>query len=284
MKEPYPSGGFTIIESMIFLVVSVGLFGSVVGMLTQQVRRNEFAKSVEAFEVRLQDALNDVSTGFYSADETKGCRYSPTGPEATPTPHTGSQQQGANIDCIFVGKAFQFAPSGNPNGASGYSIYSMIGNRTTPGSSGEDVVSLAEAKPKLATVSSGLPGFVETGTLIQDVEITKVVDLSSNLPIGGIALVSTFATKDSTTNALSGNAARVKLHTVTSSSLNTDNDITFASKAEKLTPPGLKVASAGVLICIREAGTNGRKASVSIGTDQQDLRTFKTIDDWPPQC
>jgi hypothetical protein len=273
--------GYTIVETMIFLAISVAFFGSVVSTMSRQTTRTRFTESVETFEARLQDVLNDVSTGFYPSNSDFRCIASINGP----TFSNGANQQGTNTGCVFVGKAIQFAPN---TGAGNYNIFTMVGNRlgTDASNTNEEVTSIAETKPRLLGVRAQTGrGVVDGGAFSSGVVVSKVVSLGDGLPISGLAIVSDFTKKVPINNSITGNSSRVQLAAVKNTNLGMTAD-GFASRVEHPSTVNLDFASAqaGILICLRE-GSNGRKASITIGKNNQQLSLERTIDSWEEaQC
>lgn len=267
------ANGYTIIETMMFLIISASLFGTVIIAMTQQNKRNQFTQSVDAMQVKLQDVLNDVSTGFYPYTTGFTCSG---GNNSQPSFSTSStKEQGANEGCVFVGKALQFEPSGEPGT---YNVYTMVGNRQT---SNKDVESLREAQPVLMGIS-GRPGVFDTGQLTASVEVTKVITTSSSpTQVGGFVIVSDFSKKAPAGNIVSGNASRVSVWPVESTGLKMQTG-EFANSTAN-TANINTTAGSGVVVCIQESG-GGRKASLTIGGSNQQLSVERTIDSWPAGC
>jgi hypothetical protein len=269
--------GYTIIETMIFLIVSSAFVGTIVTALTQQNKRQQFVQAVDKMQVNLQDTLNDVSTGYYPFGNTLQCTASATGPSVS----NGSNEQGTNSQCIFIGKAIQFAP--NSDGIDSYSSYTMVGNRIEQVAGGEEVTSLTQAKPKFLGIG-GQAGVYDTFQLESGVEIQKVVSQNPDntfSTIGGIEVISDFSKRES--NVVSGNASRSSLARVGTSDLLMTRD-NFATLALNPTyvESGVNVEK-GIIICLRE-GNNGRKASITIGGSKQQMSLERTIDSWPGAC
>lgn len=248
--------GYTIIEVMIFLIVSTALLGSAVAGISQQNRRVQFSQSVTGFEQQLQDILNDVSTGFYPSTNNLTCVSSPVGIQAnnSATP----VDQGSNAGCIFVGKAI--VPDTVDRAK--YNIYTLAGK--TFDASGASVTNLANAQIE-ALGTGGNGGIADSGSLLSGVEIVSIISIRAAAPaIDGFALISDFS-QVSATGSVSGNSTRVALYEKRSG-------LAFSTINQK--------ADSGILICLREPG-NGRKASITVGGAGQNLSLAKTIDDWP---
>lgn len=262
-----PQSGYTIIEVMIFLLVSAALLGSVIAMISGRSERVRFTQSVENVERRLQDILNDVSTGYYPTAGGFSCGRGGTGIEFRTNT---SVEQGANKDCVFLGKAIWFGSAGTTS----YGAYTMVGLRDIATANGpRDVTNLGEAGVRLLG-AGGNPGIVDNYSILADTEIKKIVSLSDHSrPLTGVALVSEFSQTSALTNEVSGNAARVSLYEVEGS---------FPTNAGN---PGMKLADKGVMLCLQQGGMFGRQAAIKIGADGgRQLGTEVLIDQWPKGC
>jgi type II secretory pathway pseudopilin PulG len=253
-----PQSGYTIIEVMIFLLVSTALLGSVITMISGRQERVRFTQSVENVERRLQDILNDVSTGYYPTTGNFSCQGNSTTGLTFGTTHI---EQGANRDCVFLGKAIWFGSSGSTS----YGAYTMVGLR--------NAANLTQANARLLG-AGGNPGIVDNYSILADAEVKKTVSLSDpSRNLTGVALVSEFSQTSALTNEVSGNAARVSLYEVEGN---------FPANAGN---PGMQLASDGVMLCLQQGGVFGRKAAIKIGADGgRQLGTEVLIDQWPEGC
>jgi hypothetical protein len=110
------SRGYTILETMIFLAVSAAMFFSAMAFVSGKQNRTEFASAIRDAETSLNDIANDVSIGYYANTTTTGQRITCQTTTNSTTPPvqvftSAADRQGANMGCIFIGKAVQFAPS-----------------------------------------------------------------------------------------------------------------------------------------------------------------------------
>lgn len=95
-------GGFTILETMIVMAVSATMLLSAMLLFSGQQRRSQFNQSVRDLESKFQDILNDVQTGYFpNVGGTTCTKDLINGPIVS----LGSTEQGANLDCVFLGKA-----------------------------------------------------------------------------------------------------------------------------------------------------------------------------------
>lgn len=141
------SAGFTIVEVMIFLAVSGALLTAGVLLFSGSARRNQFSLAARDFDAKIQDIINDTSTGFFDKlQDNLGRSYRCVGGDGSPPELVldATAEQGTNKDCIFIGKAVLLKPSGQ---ATMIEVIPVIGNRRV---GGRDVTTYAEASPTTA--------------------------------------------------------------------------------------------------------------------------------------
>lgn len=241
--------GYTIVEVMLFLAISTGLFVMMSALISGQQSRAQFTASVREVESTVQSIINDVDTGYFpgAGGRINECPSS-----------SAANLQGTNDRCIFAGKAVQFGVSGNPGQ---YNVYTLVGRRLTTATPKTDVKDIEEAKAKV--VSDG--SFINTSFLKSGLVFSKVSVGTACTNCGGIAIVPTFGQKSGPTRAsvLSTSGSAV-LAAVTDSSLGM-NSSQFAAKASKLSNADIADAANGVLICVKEPGSSTQIASISFG-------------------
>jgi hypothetical protein len=241
------SGGYTIVETLIFLAVSGMLLVSVMGVISGQQSKTEFTTALRDFESRLQDVVNDVSTGYYPTNNNIGCTAGVGGPSlGGPV-----KQQGTNDQCVFVGKVLHFAPEGQ---LGTMNSYTLVGARQTgsPGSE-RDVRNLDEANP-IAVIDGSLS---ESNTLSSGLEFRKV--LVGNSGVYGIGLVAPFGqVKPNQGNVVTGSAGT---YLVQISSPKGNPPSLFANAVGSSTFPAI---SEPVVFCIGDPGNRGRLAAVRL--------------------
>ena len=145
-KSGVLKGGYTLVETLIFLAVSTVLFISAVRMVSGQQARAEFSYGIQEFATQIKDITNDVSTGFYHNPNNIICNLLASGEPHFHWESAGGGTQGENKDCIFIGRVIQFVPGGTPRPEETHRIFSVAGRRQiTSGSTRRDVVSLSES-------------------------------------------------------------------------------------------------------------------------------------------
>lgn len=151
------SSGYTIIEVMIFLAISLVIAASSWSLIAGKQAETDFNQKMRDTQSKLQDWINDVSTGFTGGDPSQqnctisGLRPSIAGggPSSTPV-------------CVFLGKAIQFTdPSYSTSQDEEIYAYSVFGCRavgcpSTPGSNDTFPTSMLASNPKAADGISSL--------------------------------------------------------------------------------------------------------------------------------
>ncbi len=130
---------YTIVEVMIVLAVTGALLVSFLAVFGGQQNKTEFSQSINDIDSKIRDIITNVSNGYYANYDNFYCD-APGG--AGPVIHQGSNPQGQNTDCIFIGRSMQFAPD---NEQTRFNIYNVVAQRVT---GGHEVTTLDEAKPK----------------------------------------------------------------------------------------------------------------------------------------
>jgi type II secretory pathway pseudopilin PulG len=286
-----PNGGYTIIEVMIFLAVSAGLFAVTATSISQQNRRTQFTQAVDRLQQSLQDTINDVATGVYPVKDTANVGYKcVSSPTVQPSFSTVATEQGASEGCTFVGKAFQFAPIGTANIVN---AYTMVGNQKAPApNSSREAANIIEARPVVLRNSPPTrPGLFDTIDLGGAVEIKKLYPVSNPADsLGGFAIITGFGLTSTVSNYVTGNASKVSFAAAKTTTLGMTED-TFAGAIEYPKTANLDTSSYvnnGIVICLSEPGSVGvRKAAILVGGANQQLSLETKIDsmtDWASGC
>lgn len=174
MKGANLRAGYTIVELMIVLAVSGGLIVGVMRSFNGQQGRTEFDQAVRDFDSKLQDIMNDVSTGYYKNSGNFSCTAAGSSP---PSISSIAAEQGTNKGCIFVGKVIQLGVSG-VGGAlpeNVYAIYTVVGRQYVTGTSGPIVSTLIQAQPTSNDLTNQLveEHSFNNGIKIESVKYTK---------------------------------------------------------------------------------------------------------------
>ena len=125
------SDGYTIIEVMIFLAISVVIAGAAMNLISGKQAETDFNQKARDTQSKIQDWINDVSDGNTGGDPSQQyCMVSGSRPQIiTPPP---AKPANYSPNCTFLGKAIQFTDSnpfggGVPNQESTIYAYPVFG-------------------------------------------------------------------------------------------------------------------------------------------------------------
>lgn len=209
------TGGYTILEVMIFIAISGLLLATATVVVGNKQAHTEFITSANDVNTKMRQWINQVANGFTanpsSADSL--IKYTCT---LVPEPTMGGEllpklsvasgpsegERGTNPECVFLGKAVQVNTNGDFNDK--MFAYTVLGRRTYV-SGGETVLvtSLALANP--AAAISGVPSDPNYIDLTEEYNIpngTIIKSVSSETPDN--SMMGGFFTSFSSTNASNG--------------------------------------------------------------------------------
>lgn len=272
------SSGFTIIEVMIVLVVSSGLFIAAAVLISGRQNQTSFDQAVRQIQAEIQQTINDVAVGYFP-DTNFRCSASPSGPALSGGASSG---QGTNSGCIFLGKAMQFKLAGTT--PEQFAVYSIAGLQQL---AGNETTSLAEARPKVIAPGSAevsTPGFPDLtvigkleGGLTTNTNTPVVRGMWFNnggpkVPIGSVAFISSLASYD-LSGGIKPGSQQVIVYPVGGSALDVTktqgvdaiNAVQFRNPAQSPPDP-----SDGVSICFASGGTD-QSALIKIGGSKRSL-------------
>lgn len=288
MKRGQPPHGYTIIETMMFLIITGFLLVTAITIFNGRIGRTKFTQSVREFDIQIREVLNDVASGLYLSDEKFACfNNSFNGPRLLAV----NKEQGTNTDCLFLGKVMQLGvqhagicPDATGTECNDIAVYTVVGLRTT--AAGSQVSSLAEAKPILITKvtptdTNSNPNnidFKKTFTLATGLHVTKVINLSDGSTVGAIGFVSTLASYNGS-DLVSG-SQKVQIIPVKNTAIGQDaSAIASEVKYNYATSFNESLANpnGGLLICL-QSGTSSQKAGIKIGSKNREIGTDVLID------
>jgi hypothetical protein len=256
--------GYTIIEVMIFLAVSSVLAFGALLLIGGEQAKTEFSQATRDLDLRLQDIINDVSTGYYINTGDFSCRDDGSKPVIEP----GSNQQGQNLDCIVVGQVVEFGVDGSES----IRQHTVVGLRQT-GNPKEDVESLVEARPRAA--SDGVTNSYGTTTekLQNGLKIYSVKyndGVSGWVNISSIGFLTDFSS--SSGGSLSSGSTNADLYPVIGTDLASAGTNQTPARIELLTD-AMKNPSGGVIICMESTAKTSSYATITIGSNGRQLST-----------
>jgi type II secretory pathway pseudopilin PulG len=268
---PLAEAGYTIVETMIFLIVTGALMVSAVLLFNGKISRSQFTVAVRQFGSTINNTINEVSTGTYNGTPAFTCTSSSVGPASLRK--ASADTQGSNTGCLFVGKVMHPGYNCKPDDLSrctDVNVYTVFGNRLA--GNGSDVTSLVAAKPVLA--DSADPDSVDLTDhklLPNGLFVTGIYALNSDGSLGqsygAIGFFQTFPQQDQGGQLQSG-SQHVQVIPMGGQYPISQDDINKAAFDNKDAPGGLKICLSG-----------GGQASITIGLANSNLTTNVKIGD-----
>ncbi len=270
--------GFSIVEVLIVLSVTAGLFISAVIMLSGKQRQTEFSTALRDVQTQVQQIISEVGTGFYPSQENFRCTGSLTGPTIT----SASVTQGENVGCIFLGKVIHFGLA--DTSPEEYATFSIAGLQRVDGvQANNEVRSLSEAQPTVIAESAANPsapnGSIQRQPLRAGLKALWVRNGDSpGTQLGAVGFISSLASYDAGGDIVSGSQT-VNLMPVTGTSVGA-TQIEMANAINANLRSSAENPNGGVQICFVSGGTNqsglmtigsnGRQLSVKVEVKEND--------------
>ncbi len=173
-------GGYTIVEVLIVLAVSSLIFLSAVLAVQGRSARTGFDTGMREIDSKLQDWLNDTTTGYYPGAGQNGCQSKPPSNRPSVDPKYSKPSDPNYVpECVFLGKAIH-APADSRK----IFAYTVLGNRLFTSSTGSVslVNSMLEAKPEPIAEPVNL---TDTYELPEGITVKRIVDPSGSKYMAG---------------------------------------------------------------------------------------------------
>ncbi len=260
MRGGSNSRGYTIVESMIFLAVSGLMFVMAASFVSGKQAKSEFRHSMDEINSQVQQIINDVSNGFYPSTENFQCTAGATG---APSIVGGTNVQGSNLGCTFIGKVIQFGVHGTNR--SGYNVYSIAGRQYAPSPPAPAPRSLlptnfAEAIPTVVYNNSPLIDTTDRKQLKWLSQATRMRNGATD--INGIGFFTTFGSYE-TSNTLKSGSQSVIFVPITGPLGETELDMrNRIESATGVTDANID-PNPDILVCFD--GGNGQFGTLNIG-------------------
>ena len=266
-------GGYTIVETMIFLAITGMLFFIAVTTVGGKLAAVQFSQSTRDAQSRITGIINQVATGYYPNNQGT-CKASAADSTNPPTFSAEISELGTSEECVFLGKVLQFGTGTN---RTQYNVISMAARKTTKVSGRtQEVSSLQEAIP------TAIPGITESFQFEYGLSVTKVLSVSNpNIEYGSVALFSSLPKFSASSGTLASGTLRVGFGVIPDS-VRGDSVEDATSKASSITDkpadPLILLGSkklitinpaGGIIICLadnKDSANASRWASISIGT------------------
>lgn len=284
MKRGKKPLGYTIIEVMIFLLVTGALLASALLVFRGRQERTRFTQSVQETEAQLRTIMNGVESGYYPS----GTSFSCTAPSGTAGPPAISGSagagQGTNQGCIFIGKTIAFTIGGD------YNVYTTVGRRQNPAPSSREVGSFLEAYPTLVAAKegdpAGTPDITERFKIPNSLNVKRIVSNNSGSleNVGAIGFMTTFGTYGtggSSSDLISG-SQQFDIVPISGYVLGSSVNVTsLSSQVRSLEEADRRPDS--VIICL-EQGSGGRRAALVLGGNGAQNAVQSIVDDQLTEC
>jgi len=271
VKKPANSSrtkGYTIVETMIFLLISGVLLITSMLFFRGRQQRTQFTQGVREVEANVKTIMGEVSSGYYP---NNGTSFSCTAPASDTIPtltFPGSGEQGSNESCIFIGKVINFDDDSEQ-----YSSYTVVGRRKAH-VSGQTVSSLIEAKP---TIDDRIK---EVYTMPWGIRATKVVSVKGtpNPNRSAVGLIMSLGGYTTSEDVISG------AQTADLLPLGNNFAETFPvlqTRVQAMTDSDRRPDK--IIVCL-ESGGGDRKGAIVFGGGGRQMSVESFIDAVPVEC
>ncbi len=271
MIRPLKNSGYTLLEALIFIVISSFIFISAFAMFNGRQGQVQYRQSVRELDSKIQTVINDVSTGFFPNTEFS-CSLGDFGDTQLNIEPISSNQQGTREECVFVGKAVSYDNTQQDQLA---------------------IHAIAAANPPLGSARSILDNHEDVQLTAIDIlknsyttawglEITRIVissdpsdDLSSE-PINYFAYLSDIGNNSNTSSSLESGQQAVNLYTSDSNFADFPNGLRQVSPDEAIyLCLDIEVVNQKAVIVL---GADGRQLSTSINQDAE--QEYGVVCEW----
>jgi len=277
MKRLARAEGFTIVETLIVLAVTAGMFVVAALAFSGQQEKTRFTQGTRDAESKILDVANDVSAGFFAETDEWECLPSATSSPIVQRSSLGAGQ-GTNQACIFIGKALQFGPddANCSNNCTTMRIATVVGHRTTtPASGTRDVETLAETRPGAAP--SGSP-YDERYLLKYGLGAYRIINGDNGTLLGGIAFLSSLGVYEGTDPV--GGSQVVGMYALPGSGTLGISANTFDTNLVRAVRDRMRTAT----ICFRDNRNGGRLAAVVLTEQATGIASNLIVDNVPAGC
>lgn len=253
--------GFTIVEVLIVLAITGALFVSAATMISGRTAKTQFEQSINQMTGQIRQQINDVASGYYPNNKNFTCTAN--GADFSIT--AGTNEQGTNTGCVFLGKALYFGVAGtDPEQYVSFPVAALQRN-----AAGEEITSIAAAKPAViypATPQTNSPNSSDTISLQYGLKVSNMYyGTNPDNKIGALAFLSSLGQYNGT-ELVSGSQQISMLPLLNTSIDKTIGEAATAINASFVTSHNTFTASTNkeVNICF-DSGTTDQSGLVTIG-------------------
>ncbi|MDB5166054.1 MAG: prepilin-type N-terminal cleavage/methylation protein [Candidatus Saccharibacteria bacterium] len=253
------SWGFTIVETMIVLVMTGFILGSAIIMVNGRQNRTRFQVAIGQMQAQMYQIINEVSNGYYPNQNQLQCQAFTTGkPKIT----SGGTSQGGNHDCVFLGKVVQFGQGATTDQQL---VFPVAGRRLIGGTGSQEVTKLSEAQP-LAIANTGVPGdsqvdLSEATTMASGLTVADMwINNNKSQKANALAFYSSFAAYEADAVSLKSGGISLEMYNVGNLQVGTSGKNQAVSAVNNNSVTKIKQAD----ICLA-SGTTNESGLLTIG-------------------
>jgi type II secretory pathway pseudopilin PulG len=269
--------GFTIVEMLIVLAVTGGLFVAIAATLAGRQNTAQFNHAVQSIQDQIQQVINQTEAGFFPDTSNFTC----TDIAGTVQITAGASPQGTNQDCVFFGKVIQFGVQGTS--PEQYRVYSVAGIRkatvgaTSPfQTASPTIVGVSYAGSDAGLLDYSTPGSLQYGLTTLWVRSNNNSGCTSAAcSLGAVGFLMEPGSLSAATGTYNSGAQQVDLIPIANTQLaqnlhNTANATNTSLRNTNLTTVAPINPSLGVQICFVSGGTN-QSGLLTIGSSGRQL-------------
>ncbi len=149
-------GGYTLIESIMYLAVTSALLLVVLAGVSSRQSAVQYSQSIRNLESLFMDVANDVKDGLHGIPRVT-CSPSASGGLAI----SPNNAPASTDSCVFLGKIISFGEDRNPNS---YKVYTVVGSRTEADSSSVSNSRIGSVRPTIASPGRSSDVSIDTST------------------------------------------------------------------------------------------------------------------------
>lgn len=250
--EAVSTRGFTVVETLIVLAVTSGLFIITAVAINGRQQKTDFQVGIRNLQQQFQQVINEAATGYYPITGNFRCQV--TGGSNVQL-SAGANEQGANSACIFVGKTIVVGGAQHLNN---YSVFSLAARRILSDGETEALSPVGANVTAIApsTANPASPNTQDTKTIPNGLTFVQA------RPVGGawsntefaVSFMSGFANFEGSGDE-TGGSQRLELRGFSGWSTGpADADAINAEASSG--PGGYPLRSSGVEYCFRSNGTD----------------------------
>jgi type II secretory pathway pseudopilin PulG len=241
------TGGFTILETIIVLSVTIALMGSMLVLFQQRVPRTQFTKAVNELSVQLSDIVSQVGSGHYPSSNDFRCAVNGSGVASL---SAGTNTQGTNEQCVYIGQAIRSGPDSCAPECDQITKYTVFGSRA---GSGVSATSIEDSKAQISSDIFARKQYTTGyGLSIRKIKINDPLDARA---FAGFGFIQSFGSAVGLGGDLTGSSQVVLVPLISGSGVGTPESVFVGSVNSVTGVWSDKNPQQGILICLQSGAT-----------------------------